>query len=124
MNTQPFELELAKQGKKVITKCGYPVRIICFDRQDPVMPIVALVTMPDNREETYYYPPNGRYIRDDNFTLVHPYEEKELYIVCPFRCGLPVTYEGTSYRKYDDAAKAAELKKEGIWVIVKQTWQE
>jgi len=124
METQSFSLDLAKQGKKVITKCGFPVRIICFDRKDPVRPIVALVTMPDGREETYYYPPNGRNIDNDNYTLVHSYEERELYVVCPFRCGLLVTSEGISYRNYDDAAKAAELKKEGIWVIVKQTWKE
>lgn len=38
-----FDLEAAKSGKKVMTRDGRNVRIVCFDMKDPVKPIVALV---------------------------------------------------------------------------------
>lgn len=42
---QPFDLEKAKNGAKVVTRNGNPVRIICFDRIDAKFEgcVVALV---------------------------------------------------------------------------------
>ena len=42
-NFKPFDLEAAKAGAKVVTRCGSPVRIICFDAAG-VEPIVGLVS--------------------------------------------------------------------------------
>ena len=46
-----FSLEeyLKNPSKKVVTRMGRKVRIICTDREDPIYPIVALVK-DDNRE--------------------------------------------------------------------------
>lgn len=40
---KPFDLEKAKQGAKVVTRDGRPVRIICWDKldDDNTYPIVA-----------------------------------------------------------------------------------
>ena len=40
---KPFNLEEAKAGKPVCTRDGRDTRIICFDRADNNLPIVALV---------------------------------------------------------------------------------
>lgn len=64
-----FDLQAAKNGKKVQTREGNEARIICFDRKDAVRPIVALVQVPDIDapfdqpryvEEVRYYAPNGK----------------------------------------------------------------
>lgn len=50
---KPFDLEKAKQGAKVVTRDGRPVRFICWDKLDDVntYPIVALVKDKDVTEE-------------------------------------------------------------------------
>ena len=64
-----FDWQQAKQGKKVITRRGEDVRIICYDAKDPVRPIIALVTVQDPEapfgepryiEEVRKYAPNGK----------------------------------------------------------------
>ena len=39
----PFNIELAKQGAKIVTRCGYPVRIGFYDVKNKFYPILALV---------------------------------------------------------------------------------
>ena len=48
---KPFSLEeyLANPNRKVITRDGRNVRIVCTDREDSIYPVVALVK-DDNRE--------------------------------------------------------------------------
>lgn len=58
---KPFNLELAKQGKPVCTRDGKPARIICFDRNSPTFPIVALVSETDGNEYTREHALNGKY---------------------------------------------------------------
>jgi hypothetical protein len=48
---KPFDLEKAKQGAKVVTRDGRPVRIICWDRKGKHYPIVALVEEANVEEE-------------------------------------------------------------------------
>lgn len=60
-----FDLEAAKAGKKVETREGKKARIICFDRKDPVTPIVALISEQGfsdssrTEEQVAFYAPNG-----------------------------------------------------------------
>lgn len=51
---KPFNLEEAKAGKPVCTKCGFPVDIICFDTTNERWPIIALIHDAYKRPE-----PNG-----------------------------------------------------------------
>lgn len=39
----PFDINLAKAGREVVTRDGNPVRILCYDRKDEDFPIIALV---------------------------------------------------------------------------------
>lgn len=56
---KPFDLEAAKRGAAVCTRNGRPVRIICFDRKDDLLHIVALLE-GKNGEICATYPNNGR----------------------------------------------------------------
>lgn len=57
-----FDLKeyLKDPNKKVITRDGRNVRIICTDRQGGDRPILALCTMSNESENLYSYFPNGR----------------------------------------------------------------
>ena len=57
-----FSLEeyLKNPSKKVVTRMGRKVRIICTDREDSIYPVVALVK-DDNRELDIY--PLHQYIK-------------------------------------------------------------
>lgn len=57
-----FNLEeyLKNPNKKVVTRDGRNVRIICTDRRGGDHPILALCTMSNESENLYSYLPNGR----------------------------------------------------------------
>lgn len=67
---KPFNLEEAKRGKPVCTRDGKDVRIICFDRDEPDYPIIALVRK-GNCEQLCSYTLEGYYCN------THTYPQKE-----------------------------------------------
>ena len=56
-NLQEFQKD---PSRKIVTKRGFPVRIICTDTKND-MPIVALVSEKDGTEISYNYYENGKY---------------------------------------------------------------
>ena len=65
MRMKPFSLEEFKKNpsRKVVTREGYPVRIICTDAKRDY-PIVALIE--DNCEEhVFLYRPNGMWCKEN-----------------------------------------------------------
>ena len=46
--------------RKVITRNGEDVRIICTDKKDAVRPLIALITQDDGTEYLQTYLPDGR----------------------------------------------------------------
>ena len=64
-----FNLEeyLANPSKKVVTRDGRKVRIVCTDKKG-ACPIVALVTRDDGvAEETVTYTKNGKFFKDTSY---------------------------------------------------------
>ena len=57
-----FNLEEYKKNpkRKVITRNGEDVRIICTDKKKAVRPLIALITKDDGTEYLQTYQPNGR----------------------------------------------------------------
>lgn len=57
-----FDLKeyLKDPNKKVVTRDGRNVRIICTDRKGTEYSVVALCTMSNGSENCYFYFPNGR----------------------------------------------------------------
>ena len=47
---RPFDLEAAKQGAKVITREGLPVRIFCYDLKEGVYTILAAIDYGDEED--------------------------------------------------------------------------
>ena len=54
-----FDLEKAKAGAPVCTRCGRPARVVCWDGRGGDMPILSLVTTNDGCELAYWYNEKG-----------------------------------------------------------------
>ena len=59
---EQFDLEkhLKNPARKVITRDGRDVRIICTDKRKTIYPIIALCFMEDGSERLSSYLPNGK----------------------------------------------------------------
>nr|DAE42638.1 MAG TPA: hypothetical protein [Caudoviricetes sp.] len=79
---KPFSIEeyLKNPDRKVVTRNGLPVRILCTDMKSEI-PIVALISNNDG-EELYYYYQNGRYYEDkvDGCDLMFAPTKKEGWV--------------------------------------------
>ena len=76
-----FNLEEYKKNpnRKVITRDGRSVRILCTDRKGTEYLVIALCTMSNRSEDCYFYFPNGRmYLSADScMDLFFAPEKKE-----------------------------------------------
>ena len=72
---------LANPSRKVVTRDGNPVRIICTDVKDKY-PIVGVVDLGDNREDTYTFKQDGAYLEgcEDVRDLFFAPERKEGWV--------------------------------------------
>lgn len=79
-----FDINEAKAGKPVCTRCGRKARIICFDARND-QPIVALIEDADNRYEiAYNYDLHGKWdeYEETGHDLMMAEDEKPK---CPFK---------------------------------------
>ena len=77
---KPFNLEEAKDGAHVCTRGGHSVRIICYDREHPNYPIVALIYSPNEYiEDLATCRINGQYVggQEHQYDLFMAEEEHE-----------------------------------------------
>ena len=78
-----FSLEEFKKNpnRKVVTRSGLPVRIVCTDKKGDY-PVVALVKKSDNSEDVNSFRENGLYLEGNevNVDLFFDTEKKEGYI--------------------------------------------
>ena len=65
MITIPFEVEKAKKIQagelpgKIVTRCGYNVRIVCWDMKGRIYPILALVDIDNDYEDEVIFTSEG-----------------------------------------------------------------
>lgn len=69
----PFDSERAKNGAKIVTRCGYPVRIGLFDAKNERYPIIAAVEI-NGQEDPY------RFTAEGNFHYANKEAEFDLFI--------------------------------------------
>ena len=78
---EKFSLEkyLENPLRKVVTRGGYPVRIICTDARDNNCPIIALVSREDGTEDVFMYTKHGTFFdsEPDVFDLFFTPEKHE-----------------------------------------------
>ena len=76
---EPFDLERAKAGEPVCTVDGEDVKILCFERNKVVYPIVALI---GHNESIMTYTRNGKTHKngESNSDLMMKVEVKESYV--------------------------------------------
>ena len=60
---------LAHPERKVVTRDGRPVRIICTDSDAEAGPIVAIVTMDDKKKRVLNYYENGTFFALDSSSV-------------------------------------------------------
>ena len=116
---KPFDLEAAKNGAKVVTRNGEPVRILCFDRKDNQCPIVGLVNS-EYGERMVSFTENGKYYSD---AATHC---NDLFMAPEKHEGWVVIKDGEIVdRTIYSNRKNAELDYEGEGIIVaKIEWEE
>ena len=126
-----FDLEAAKAGKKVMTRDGRNVRIVCFDRNDPVKPLVVLRMNRNKREEAIFYSPDGKCSDfGSDYDLVMASDKKVYYSNVYRFAGATLLYNNL-FETYEEAHSYAmahlehgdcpELKSV---VTVKVEWEE
>lgn len=81
---KPFNLEeyLKNPSRKVVTRGGYPVRIVCTDAHDNNCPIIALVSREDGTEDVFMYTKQGTFFdsEPDIFDLFFTPEKHERWV--------------------------------------------
>jgi preprotein translocase subunit YajC len=55
-----FSLKKAQNGNEVCTKSGLPVKILLFDRDSRIFPLVAII----NNRKVYCYTTEGKFYAD------------------------------------------------------------
>ena len=80
---KPFNLQeyLENPSRKVVTRIGRPVRIVCTDVKDKYT-VVGIVKLKENHEETHTFKENGAYFEDaeDALDLFFSHEKKEGWV--------------------------------------------
>ena len=79
-----FNLEeyLKNPNRKIVTRDGKSVRIICTDKRKTIYPILALCLTDDGSEICHNYPPNGKGLvgKDSNDDLFFAPEKNEGWV--------------------------------------------
>lgn len=110
---------LANPSRKIVTRDGRNVRIICTDKRGTDFPIVALVECED-KEETCYYAPNGcwnLYGKESDIDLFFAPKKTEGWINI-----YSGSFTGSNiYNSKEEARKMADV---GCIATIKIEWEE
>ena len=125
---EQFSLEkyLANPSRKVVTRDGINVRIVCTDRNIYNFPIVALIQLYNDRdEEVFTYTKDGEYEVDKSTTydLFFASEKHEGWINIYRYSDGGHTYAGTVYDSKEDAEKRKTID-ENYVTTIKIEWEE
>lgn len=122
-----FNLEeyLKNPDRRVVTRDGLPVRIVCTDMKSDV-PIIALLPITDDEETVYYYYPNGRYYTDveDVHDLMFAPIKKEGWVNIHASQIAGNRYPGYSIFPSEKEARCAGETYKTYIVTVKVEWEE
>ena len=125
---EQFSLEkyLANPTRRVVTRKGYPVRILCTDRNLPTEEIVGLIMNDDGTEEIYSWNKQGK-----RFSLSDELSMRDLFFapethegwINVYRNSDSDTYAGAVYDSQEDAKKR-KMFDENYVTTIKIEWEE
>ena len=126
---KPFSLEeyLKNPSRKVITRGGKNVRIICTDRRDEQYPIVALIEWTtDNDERVVVFPKDGRYdlLSENNINDLCFAPEKHEGWLNIYRSESGFYLRGNPYKSKEEADEVAKANYKNFCTTVKIEWEE
>lgn len=121
-----FEEYLKNPSKKIVTREGKAVRIICTDREDPIYTIVALVK--DNNREleilvTYTKDGIPAEYNEAYYTLFFVPEKKEGWLNI-YRNERGFYLRGNLYKSKEEADEVAKANYKTFCTTVKIEWEE
>ena len=121
-----FNLEeyLANPSKKIITRDGCPVRIICTDRRNIEYPIVALIE-DKSGESIYIYTKDGKIIPNDlnDWDLFFAPEKHEGWVTM-YRDSNNGHTTGAVFDSPEDAERVGQQKLFSYVTTIKIEWEE
>ena len=125
---EQFSLEkyLANPSRKVVTRDGRNIRIVCTDKRDLNFPIIALIeTIPGGEEVTYSYTKDGKYYTacSDILDLFFAPETHEGWINVYRHSDGGHAYAGAVYDSKEDAEKR-KIIDENYVTTIKIEWEE
>lgn len=120
-NLKPFDLEAAKNGAKVVTRCGNSVRIVCFDMRDNDCPIVGVVSRENGTEFSATFTREGKFagldIESRCDLFMAPVKHEGWTVIYPGPVLEPFVYERKEYAE-------KHCKESRGSVVVKVEWEE
>ena len=121
-----FNLEeyLKNPSKKVVTRMGRKVRIICTDREDSIYPVVALVKDDDRKLDILVaYTKDGIPAGYDEEPLFFVPEKKEGWLNI-YRSESGFYLRGNPYKSKEEADEVAKANYKTFCTTVKIEWEE
>ena len=122
-----FSLEkyLANPSRKVVTRKGYPVRILCTDRNLPTEEIVGLIMNDDGTEEIYSWNKQGKRFSLSESSMRDLFFAPETHEgwINVYRNNDSHAYAGAVYDSKEDAEKRKESG-ENYVTTIKIEWEE
>ena len=125
---EQFSLEkyLANPSRKVVTRDGCPVRILCTDKRDLNFPIIALIeNISGGGEFAIYYTKDGKFYINGStdFDLFFAPEKHEGWINVYRYSDGGHAYAGAVYDSKEDAEKRKTID-ENYVTTIKIEWEE
>ena len=123
---EQFSLEkyLANPSRKVVTKDGRPVRILCTDRKSYNVEIVGLIMNNNGMESVFTWTQQGKeYINSDTSKDLFFAPETHEGWINVYRNNDSHTYAGAVYDSKEDAEKRKTID-ENYVTTIKIEWEE
>ena len=122
-----FNLEEYKKNpnRKVITRDGRSVRILCTDRKGTEYLVIALCTTSNGSEDCYFYFPNGRmYLSADSCMDLFFASEKHEGWVNLYKGNAYYYLDSKIFYQSESEAKKRIVKNCGYVGTIKVEWEE
>ena len=115
---------LANPSRKVVTRDGRPVRVLCTDKKSEYS-VVALVSQNENTETTYNFAKDGTYLKGEENSLDLFFAPEKKVAWANLYCTKLGTMFTSEFFKTEEAAIKEKGKELGKYLTTfKVEWEE